>query len=75
MKMLLIVNRVQLATNQNNNIPQHTNENDNNPAVTSKNNPVIVDNPAYSISGPPLVDNPAYVAMKSDPVTTITDQI
>ena len=40
-------------------------------AVTSKNNPAIVDNPAYyTTGGPPLCDNPAYIAMKSDPVTT-----
>ena len=31
---------------------------------TSKNDPAIVDNPAYSTSnGPPLIDNPAYVAV------------
>ena len=31
---------------------------------SSKNDPAIVDNPAYSTtSGPPLIDNPAYVAV------------
>ena len=40
-------------------------------AVISKNNPVIIDNPAYCNSGgPTLSDNPAYIAMKSDPPTT-----
>ena len=39
-------------------------------AVTSKNNPPIVDNPAYCIGGGPLLsDNPAYIAMKSDSAT------
>ena len=41
-----------------------------NPAYCT-NNPVIEDNPAYCTSGgPSLSDNPAYIAMKSDPVTT-----
>ena len=40
-------------------------------AVTSKDNPTIVDNPAYCTGGgPPLCDNPAYIAVKSDPITT-----
>ena len=53
--------------------------------ITTKNDPAIVDNPAYSTSGapplvdnpaystnraPPLVDNPAYIAMKGGPGTT-----
>ena len=39
--------------------------------ITTKNDPAIVDNPAYSASGaPPLVDNPAYIAMKGGPGTT-----
>ena len=33
-------------------------------SITSKNEPAIVDNPAYSTSsGPPLIDNPAYIAV------------
>ena len=37
--------------------------------ITTKNDPAIVDNPAYSTSGaPPLVD-PAYIAMKGGPGT------
>ena len=43
----------------------------NNTAITLKNDPAIVDNPAYSTSsGPPLIDNPAYIAVKSGPGTT-----
>ena len=43
----------------------------NNTAITLKNDPAIVDNPAYSTSsGPPLIDNPAYIAVKGGPGTT-----
>ena len=52
--------------------------------ITAKNNPPIVDNPAYCTNspaiednpayctsgGPSLSDNPAYIAMKSDSATT-----
>ena len=48
------------------------NHKNNNTAVASMNDPVIIENPAYSTgSGPPLVDNPAYIAvMKASPGTT-----
>ena len=47
-------------------------KNNNHAAITSKNDPTIVDNPAYATSsGPPLVDNPAYIAaMRGGPGTT-----
>ena len=44
----------------------HSSVENNNTLVTSKNDPAIVDNPAYSISnahGPPLIDNPAYTSL------------
>lgn len=43
----------------------------NNLTIASKNDPAIVDNPAYSTSGgPALRDNPAYIPIKNNPVTT-----
>ena len=36
-----------------------------------KNDPAIVDNPAYSTSsGPPLTDNPSYIAVNAGQATT-----
>ena len=47
------------------------NQSSNNTVVTSKNDPAMVDNPAYSTnSRPPLIDNPAYVAVKAGRGTT-----
>ena len=44
----------------------------NNTAVTTKNDPAIIDSPAYSTGdGPPLIDNPAYIATKDCLDTTI----
>ena len=50
------------------NDPRRTNtdqdKNTQSSSIISKNDPAIVDNPAYSTgSGPPLIDNPAYVAV------------
>ena len=47
------------------------NQSSNNTVITSKNDPAIIDNPAYSISSrPALIDNPAYIAVKGAPGTT-----
>ena len=39
--------------------------------ISSKNEPAIVDNPAYHVKhGPPLSDNPAYIAIRDEASTT-----
>ena len=41
----------------------HLSVENSNTVITSKNDPAIIDNPAYSTgSGPPLIDNPAYTS-------------